>query len=152
MSKKKRVLFICVHNSARSQMAEAYLNQLGGESFSAESAGFDPSPLNPLVIETMAEDGLDISGNRSKSVFDLYKAGQIFDYVVTVCDDGQEGQCPVFPGVTRRMHVPFVDPAGLTGSHEEKMARVREIRDAIKGTISELIEEWRSDTTKRKLA
>lgn len=148
----KRVLFICVHNSARSQMAEAFMNSLAEGAFLAESAGFEPGEINPLVTQAMAEDGLDISGNRSKSVFDLYKSGRIFDYVVTVCDDAREGQCPIFPGVTRRLHIPFTDPAALAGSHEKKLAEVRKIRDAIKDKVRELMAEWTDDTTKRKLA
>jgi arsenate reductase len=148
----KKVLFICTHNSARSQMAEAFLNRLGEGRYAAASGGFEPRPLNPLVTQAMAESGLDISGNKSKSVFDLFKAGRIFDYVVTVCEDGREGQCPVFPGVTTRLHIPFVDPAALTGSHEEKMVEVRKIRDAIKAKVVELMTGWDADTTPRKLS
>jgi thioredoxin type arsenate reductase len=148
----KRVLFICVHNSARSQMAEALLNSLGGDTYEAASGGFEPREINPLVVEAMAEEGLDISGNKSKSVFDLFKSGRIFDYVITVCDDAREGQCPIFPGVTRRLHIPFTDPSALVGTHEEKMAEVRKIRDAIKDKVRELMAEWADDTTKRKLA
>jgi len=151
MIKAKKVLFICTHNSARSQMAEAFLNHFGEGRYEAASGGFEPKALNPLVIEAMAEAGLDISGNQSKSVFDLFKAGRIFDYVVTVCEDAREGQCPVFPGVTTRLHIPFVDPAALSGSHEEKMAEVRKIREAIKAKIVELMAEWDSDTAPRKL-
>jgi arsenate reductase len=147
----KKVLFICTHNSARSQMAEAFLKHLGGDRYEAASGGFEPRPLNPLVIEAMAEVGLDISKNQSKSVFELFKAGRIFNYVVTVCEDAREGQCPVFPGVTSRLHIPFVDPAALTGSHEEKMAEVREIREAIKAKVLELMSQWDSDATPRKL-
>lgn len=148
----KRVLFICVHNSARSQMAEAFVNSLAEGAFLAESAGFEPGEINPLVIEAMAEDGLDISGNRSKSVFDIFKSGRIFDYVVTVCDDAREGQCPVFPGVARRLHIPFTDPAALAGTHDDKLAEVRTIRDAIKDRVRELIAEWSNDTQASKLA
>lgn len=142
MVKAKKVLFICVHNSARSQMAEAFLNDLGGGAYHAESAGFEPKVINPLVVEAMAEAGLDISDAKPKGVFDLFKAGRIFDYVVTVCDDAREGQCPIFPGVTRRLHIPFTDPAALSGSHEEMMARLRTIRDAIRDKVAELIAEW----------
>jgi thioredoxin type arsenate reductase len=147
----KKVLFICTHNSARSQIAEAFLNNLGGDKYAAASGGFEPRPLNPLAIEAMAEAGLDISKNESKSVFDLFKAGRIFDYVITVCEDASEGQCPVFPGVTSRMHIPFADPESLTGSHEEKMAEVRKIRDTIKAKVVELMAEWDADKTPRKL-
>src|SRR3990167_1894983 len=95
---KKRVLFICVHNSARSQMAEAFLNQMAGDRFEVESAGLEPGKLNPLAIEVMKEAGIDISQNKTKSVFDFYGAGKKYDYVITVCDESQSGQCPVFPG------------------------------------------------------
>lgn len=148
----KKVLFICVHNSARSQMAEAFVNSLAEGAFLAESAGFEPGVINPLVVEALAEVGLDISGNRSKSVFDIFKSGRVFDYVVTVCDDSREGQCPVFPGVARRLHIPFSDPAALTGTHEEKLAEVRKIRDAIKDKVRELMAEWGNDTQANKLA
>jgi arsenate reductase len=83
---KIKVLFVCIHNSARSQMAEAYLNELAGDRFIAESAGIEPGVLNQLVVESMKEDGIDISGNMTKSVFDFYKHGKLFNYVITVCD------------------------------------------------------------------
>src|SRR3990167_5775132 len=95
---KKRVLFVCVHNSARSQMAEAFLKQLAGDRLEAESAGLEPGKLNPVVVETMKEVGIDISQNKTKSVFNFYKQGKQYDYVITVCDESQSGQCPVFPG------------------------------------------------------
>lgn len=96
---KKRVLFVCVHNSARSQMAEAFLNNLGGDRFEAVSAGLEPGTLNPLVVEVMKEAGIDISQNRTKSVFDLFKKGELFSYVITVCDEASAQRCPVFPGL-----------------------------------------------------
>ena len=129
-----RVLFICVHNSARSQMAEAYLKSLGGDHFQVESAGFTPSQVNPLVIEAMAEEGIDLSGKGTQSVFELFRQGQLYNYVITVCDDS-ENQCPVFPGIARRLHWPFPDPASLEGSHQDKLTQVRVIRDKIKAKI-----------------
>ena len=84
-----KVLFVCIHNSARSQIAEAYLNKMAGDRFIAESAGIEPGTLNPLVVKSMLQEGLDISGNKTKSVFDFYKQGRIFDYVITVCDKKQ---------------------------------------------------------------
>jgi arsenate reductase (thioredoxin) len=141
--KPKKVLFICVHNSGRSQMAEAYMNAMGGGAFIADSAGFEPSALNPLVVASLARDGLDISRNKPKSVFDLFKDGRVFDYVVTVCDDSREGQCPVFPGVTKRLHVPFSDPAALSGSPEDRARAADAIRDAIKAKVAEFIGEWK---------
>jgi arsenate reductase len=136
---KKRVLFICVHNSARSQMAEAFLNALAGDEYQAESAGLEPTRINPLVVEVMQEEGIDLSGKDTRSVFALFQEGRLFDHVVTVCDDASEKQCPLFPGVVVRAHWPFPDPAEAKGSHEEKLARVREIRDSIKARIQGFI-------------
>lgn len=141
----EKVIFICKHNSARSQMAEAFLKQLAGDRLQVESAGLEPGALNPLVVESMKEIGFDISQNTTQSVFDLFKAGKLFDIVVTVCDDATEAQCPVFPGVTRRLHWPFPDPAALEGSHEEKLAKVREIREAIKSKVEEAFSETLKD-------
>jgi len=109
----KRVLFICVHNSARSQMAEAFLKQMAGDRFEVESAGLEPGKLNPLAVEVMGEIGIDISQNKTKSVFDFYKQGKRYDYVITVCDESHAGRCPVFLGtaVTNRMHWAFDDPS-----------------------------------------
>ena len=132
MSDKLRVLFICVHNSARSQMAETFLRDFAGDQFEVESAGLTPTEVNPLVIEVMDELGFDLAGNTTQSVFDLYKQGKIYDYVITVCDDAIEEECPTFPGVTNRWHWPFQDPAKAQGSHEEKLKQVRDIRDQIK--------------------
>ncbi len=136
---KKRVLFICVHNSARSQMAEAYLNHLAGDMFIAESAGLEPGILNPYVVKVMKEEGIDISKNKTKSVFDFYKLGKLFDYVITVCDRQAEEQCPVFPGITKRLHWEFSDPSKFTGNEEEILDKVRKVRDEIKNTIVEFI-------------
>ncbi|MDY6851918.1 MAG: arsenate reductase ArsC [Thermodesulfobacteriota bacterium] len=131
----KKVLFICVHNSARSQMAEAFLQKYGGGRYEAESAGFEPRGLNPLAVEVMRESGIDISRKTSQSVFDLFKNGLLYSYVITVCDGATEKQCPVFPGVVRRLHWEFPDPAVLTGSYEERLAGTRDIRDLIEAKI-----------------
>lgn len=136
---KIKVLFVCAHNSARSQMAEAYLNYLGGDRFIAESAGIEPGILNPYVVEVMKEDGIDISGNQTKSVFDFYKQGRLFDYVITVCDREAEEKCPVFPGITKRIHWEFPDPSKFTGSNEYIMEQVRKVRDEIKIKIKEFL-------------
>ncbi|HVU09158.1 MAG TPA: arsenate reductase ArsC [Verrucomicrobiae bacterium] len=135
---KKKILFVCIHNSARSQMAEAFLNQICGEFFEAYSAGIEPGKLNPLVVEAMDEIGMDISGNQTKSVFDFIKAGKLFSYVITVCDETSAERCPIFPGVTTRLHWSFPDPSAFQGSREEKLEKVREVRDAIK----QKIENW----------
>ena len=116
-------------------MAEAFLNQTCGEHFESHSAGLEPGKLNPIVVEAMQEIGIDISRNQPKIVFDMYKSGRSFAYVVTVCDETSAERCPIFPGVTTRWHWSFPDPAALQGSHDEKLARTREIRDTIKAKI-----------------
>jgi arsenate reductase (thioredoxin) len=142
---KRKVLFICVHNSARSQMAEAWLNYTCGEMFEAESAGLAPGTLNPLVVEAMKEVGLDISGKKTQAVFDLFKRGRLFTYVITVCDEANAERCPIFPGVTTRLHWSFPDPSVLAGSHSEKLAQVRRIRDEIRSKVEEWCEEMGSE-------
>ena len=138
---KKKVLFICVHNSARSQMAEAFLKQMAGDSFDVESAGLEPGILNPIVVEVMEEEGIDISQNKTKSVLDFYKQGKQYDFVITLCDESQSGKCPVFPGGGQKLHWGFDDPAGFKGSPEERLVKTREVRDQIRRTISEWIKE-----------
>ena len=138
--KRTRVLFVCVHNSARSQMAEAFLNHLAGDRIEAESAGLEPGQLSPLAAEVMGEVGIDISKNRTDSVFDFYKQDRLYKYVVAVCDEAAE-QCPVFPTFAKRLHWSFKDPASFTGSHEERLAKTREVRDQIRKKIEEFIEE-----------
>jgi arsenate reductase len=135
---KKKVLFVCIHNSARSQMAEAFLNHICGEQFEALSAGIESGKLNSIVVEAMREIGTDISGNQTKTVDSMLKSGRVFDYVVTVCDETSAERCPVFPGGTIRLHWGFPDPSALQGSYGEKLARTREIRDTIKAKV----EEW----------
>jgi arsenate reductase len=135
---KKKVLFICIHNSARSQMAEAFLRQKCGEELDVDSAGLEPGTLNPIVVEAMQEIGINISGNKTKGVFDIIKSGKRFDYVVTVCDETSAERCPIFPGVTQRLHWSFADPSSFKGPHEERLAKTREVRDAIKAKV----EQW----------
>lgn len=96
--KKLRVLFLCVHNSARSQMAEAFLNHLAGDEFEAESAGMEPGVINPIVVEVMKEIGYDLSNNQTKSVADFFKQGRAYNYVISVCDLANAERCPTFPG------------------------------------------------------
>jgi arsenate reductase len=136
---KIKVLFVCVHNSARSQMAEAFLKHYGGERFESESAGLSPGTLNPIVVEVMGEEGFDISANQTKRVFDFVTAGKTFHYVITVCDQATAQKCPVFPGITKRLHWSFEDPSAFTGSHEEKIVKTRDIRDKIKTKVLEFI-------------
>lgn len=134
---KSKVLFICVHNSARSQMAEAWLNHFCGDFFEAESAGLEPGTLNALAVEVMAEAGLDISQKATRAVFDVFKAGGLFAYVITVCDEASAEKCPIFPGPTKRLHWSFPDPSQVSGSREEKLEQVREIRDQIRRQIDD---------------
>jgi arsenate reductase len=138
---KKRVLFVCIHNSARSQMAEAFLNQICGGEFEAHSAGLEPGKLNPIVVDAMQEIGIDISRNPTKAVFGMFKSGKIFAYVITVCDEASAERCPIFPGVTKRLHWSFPDPSSASGTHDEKLAKTREVRDAIKAKIESWCEE-----------
>ncbi len=138
---KKKVLFVCVHNSARSQMAEAFLKQMAGDRFEVESAGLEPGKLNLVVVEVMKEVGIDISQNKTKSVFDFYKQGKQYDYVITVCDESQSGSCPVFPGKSERFHWGFADPSRFQGTLEDKMQKTREVRDKIKHRIIEWLDE-----------
>jgi len=132
---KQKILFICVHNSARSQMAEAFVEKYGGNRFEVESAGLEPGILNPVVVEVMREVGIDISNNKTKSVFELYKRNKLYDYVITVCDESDSSKCPVFPGKCRRFHWPFNDPSKFQGSKEEKIKQTREVRDEIEQKI-----------------
>lgn len=140
-SNKIKVLFVCVHNSARSQMAEAFLKQLGGDKFEVESAGLEPGKLNPLVVEVMKEINIDISGNSTKSVFEFFKQGRIFNYVVTVCDETSGEKCPLFPGRVSRLHWGFDDPAGFQGSYNEKLEKTRIVRDKIKERVGQFLKE-----------
>ena len=135
------VLFLCVHNSARSQMAEAYLKKFAGEVFQAESAGLEPGKLNPYVVRVLQEDGIDISSNKTQSVFELYKAGRLYRYVITVCSKEAAERCPIFPGRTERLYWPFPDPSAFTGSDEEIMTQVRAVRDEIEAKVRAFVEE-----------
>jgi arsenate reductase len=132
---KPQILFVCIHNSARSQMAEAFLNQMCGECFEAHSAGLEPGRLNPVVVEAMREIGVDISGHRTKAVADFIQAGRPFAWVITVCDETSAERCPIFPGGGRRLHWGFPDPSAFAGTPAEKLARTREVRDAIQAKI-----------------
>lgn len=139
---KIKILFVCVHNSARSQMAEAFMNSLGGEKFSAESAGLEPGTLNPAVVEVMKEIGIDISGNKTKDVFDFFKMGKSFRYVITVCDESNGERCPIFPGITKKLHWSFEDPSSFKGTKEEILKKTRQVREQIKSVIQEFINNY----------
>ncbi len=136
-NKKQRVLFVCTHNSARSQMAEGWLRHLAGDRFEAHSAGTEATQVRPLAIRAMAEVGIDISGQHSKTIEEYF--GQPFDWVITVCDQAAEA-CPVFPGGGERLHWSFPDPSKATGSEDQHFAVYRQVRDAIRErTETELI-------------
>ena len=130
-----KILFVCIHNSARSQMAEAFLNQYGEGLFTAESAGLEKGKLNPYVVKVMQEVGIDISGNQTKEVFDFFRQGKLFQAVITVCDAASAESCPVFPGVVKRLGWSFADPSTFTGTEEEILTQAREIRDEIKQAV-----------------
>ncbi len=129
---KQKVLFLCTHNSARSQMAEAWLRHLYGDLYEAFSAGTQVTAVNPYVIRAMTEAGVDMTGHTSKHVTAFLN--DEFDYVVTVCDNARE-VCPFFPGGKTRLHHSFADPAQFSGSDEQIMAGVRSVRDQIKDWI-----------------
>lgn len=132
----KKVLFVCVHNSARSQMAEGLANSLSGGKLRAWSAGSTPTQVHPLAVKAMAEIGVDVSGQESKSFADV--ANREFDYVITLCGEG-DVICPVFPGVAKRLHWPQPDPAAAKGSEEARLGVFREVRDALLLRIRTLI-------------
>ncbi len=133
-----RVLILCTGNSCRSQMAEAFLREYGGDVYEAHSAGIDPSTVHPLAVEVMRELGIDISRQRSKSVTEY--VGQHFSFVITVCDHAAK-HCPVFPGPSIRLHWPFQDPAEASGSAEEKLVVFRRVRDEIASRVREWVLE-----------
>ncbi|MEO5356235.1 MAG: arsenate reductase ArsC [Nitrospirae bacterium YQR-1] len=138
---KIKVLFVCVHNSARSQMAEAFLKIYGGDRFEVKSAGLEPGVLNPLVVRVMREDSVDLSGNSTKSVFDIFKKGDLFDYVIAVCEETKAEKCPVFPFVNKALHWGFDDPSSLEGTEDEKLAKIRAVKEQIKAKIQQWIKE-----------
>jgi len=139
---KTSILFLCIHNSARSQMAAAYLRKMGGDRFAVESAGLEPGRLNPLAVEALRQDGIDISGATTQSVFELFKAGRRFSYVISVCDAASAERCPIFPGVAQRLNWSFADPSTFKGTDAERLAQTIEVRDEIKDQVRRwLLEE-----------
>ena len=135
------VLFVCIHNSARSQMAEAFLNQLGGGNFKAESAGLEPGKMNQNVVKVMQEVGIDLSHKSTRGVFDLLKKGNSYDAVITVCDEASAEQCPVFPGSGKRVAWSFADPSSFKGSQEEILSRTRQVRDEIEKSVRAFVND-----------
>ena len=127
-----RVLFLCTHNSARSQMAEGLLRRLAGDRFEVASAGTEARGVNPLAMRAMAEIGIDLRGHTSKT-FERF-LGERWDYVITVCDNANES-CPVFPGRVSRLHWSFDDPSAAAGGDEQRLALFRRVRDEIRTRI-----------------
>ena len=122
-------------------MCEAFLKHYGGDRFDAQSAGLEPGELNPLAVEVLRENGMDISRNKTQAVFDVFKTGQLFPFVITVCSESEAEGCPIFPGVTSRLHWPFDDPSKFSGSHGERLDKTRRVRDQIQATIDSFCEE-----------
>jgi len=145
----EQVLFVCVHNSARSQMAEAFINSLCHPNLHAESAGYEPRPLNPLAVAAMREIGIDISAAASKSVFSLFREGRLFNYVITVCDEADAESCPIFPGIVKRLHWSFTDPSRFGGTWEERLGRTRAVRDEIRASVERWCDELASPNSER---
>lgn len=139
---RQRVLFLCTGNSARSQMAEAFLRKYAGDSFEAHSAGLEPKGVNPLTLKVMQEIGIDISTQISKGI-ETYLGKVLFQYLITVCDDADKNCPTVWPGVNTRMHWSFEDPAKFEGTEEEKLAKFREVRDLIENRIKNWVAEQR---------
>ena len=137
----QNVLFVCIHNSARSQIAESLLRKMGGDQFNVVSAGLEPGTLNPLVVKVLLEENIDISGKTTNDVFEFFKQSRHFHYVITVCDEAAAERCPVFPGVTKRLSWSFADPSGFEGSEEEKMQQVRMVREKIRIAVADFIEQ-----------
>jgi arsenate reductase len=148
--KKRKVLFICVHNSFRSQIAEAWLNQICGHEFHAQSGGLEQGTIDPLAIEAMSEVGIDLSRKRTRNVFDIWKSGVAFAYVIAVCSEAETEAraCPIFPGVTVKLSWPFPDPSRFEGSEAARLEQTRLVRDAIKTRI----EAWCAEVCPRELS
>ena len=137
---KLRVLFLCTGNSARSQMAEAFLRKYAGDHFEVHSAGLEPKDLNPLTVRVMEEAGFDMSGHRSKGIGE-YLGKVHFQYLITVCDDADKN-CPTgWPGVNQRLHWYFEDPARFEGTEKQKMAKFRQVRDRIDAKVKAWLAE-----------
>jgi len=134
-----KVLFICNHNDARSQIAEALLHKYGQSHFLAESAGLDPKFIDPLAIEILKEEDIDISHKATQSAFEFFQMGKLYHYVITMCDDSRGEKCPVFPGQTTRLHWSFKDPQLFEGSHNEKLLHMKAIKDEIKNEVFKFI-------------
>ena len=137
-----KILFVCIHNSARSQMAEAFVNYFGKGKITAESAGLEKGKLNPFVVEVMHDINIDISKNKTNTVEEFISAGKEFDHLITVCDETNGERCPIYPGLVKdRIHWTFEDPSVVEGSIEEKLEFARKVRDQIKVKVEGYVED-----------
>lgn len=137
---KQKIMFVCIHNSARSQMCEAFVRHYAYDRFEVQSSGIEAGDLNPLVVKAMEEIGISMNGHYAKSARDFIERDQVFDYVITVCDETSAERCPMFPGTHKRLHWGFPDPSALSGSEDEKLVQIRVIRDAILRKIQHWLE------------
>lgn len=142
MVSRQRIMFVCIHNSARSQMCEAFVRHFAADRFEVHSSGIESGKLNPLVVQAMAEIGLSMEGHHAKRAQEYIDRKEEFDYVVTVCDESSAERCPMFPGKHQRLHWGFPDPSAIQGTDEEKLVGIRVIRDAIKTKV----ESWLDQT------
>ena len=137
-----RVLFVCEHNSARSQMAEAFLKKIGGDVFEVESGGIEARIINPLIIEVMQEKGYNLQEKTTQTTLNLLKQGKRYDIIITVCSREASEQCPIFPGRALRMNWPFDDPSKVAGDKNTKLETIRKIRDKIEEKIKAFVHEY----------
>jgi arsenate reductase len=138
---KHKVLFVCIHNSARSQMAEAFLNKYGKGQYISESAGLEPGKMNPNVVKVMQEAGIDLSQKGTQGVFDLFRKGTHYNAVITVCDEASAERCPIFPGMVKRTAWSFEDPSSMKGTPEEILEHTRKVRDEIEKKVQDFVKE-----------
>ena len=136
---KTKVIFLCTHNAARSQMAEAFLKKYAGDYFDVYSAGFNPQPIHPLTIKVMKEIGFDLAKQQPKDLWPLAKS-EHFGIIITVCRKGEE-ECPTMPGASTRLYWDLEDPAGFNGTEEEKVAKFREVRDQVERKVKDFLKE-----------
>jgi len=137
MPERTKVLFLCTRNSARSQMAEAFLRHYGGDRYEAHSAGLTPGEIDPMTVQVMAERGYDLSSQRAKGI-DEYLGKVLFQYLVIMCAEAEKNCPSVWPGVSQRLYWPVEDPGSSTGSAEERLAGFRAARDQ----IEEMVRTW----------
>ena len=141
-----RVLFVCIHNSARSQMAEELLRLKMGDAIQVESAGLEPGMLNPTVIELLKEEGIDIADKQTRSVSELLRKGKTYTVVITVCDEASSERCPIFPGIVQRRHWSFPDPSQYNGA--DRKEQTRKVMEMIRLKVAEFAGELKTILSK----